>query len=204
MNYELRIKKEKEKGFTLVETLVAISIFTISLLGLMSVLASGIGGTTYAKNKIIAGYLAQEGIEYIRGMRNSFVVFELDNNGSGQNGWNNFSSINATCQLPNSCYFGDFPSSGFANSNTFSASQQWMKDLSIIHACNSGTCPQLKYDSNSGQYNYSSGANSGFTRKITTTVITANDIRVSSTVYWNQGATTFSTNLTEDLFNWVE
>ncbi|PIZ86896.1 hypothetical protein COX93_02875, partial [Candidatus Nomurabacteria bacterium CG_4_10_14_0_2_um_filter_30_12] len=54
-----------ERGFTLVETLVAISIFTVSVISLMSVLSSGITGTKFANNKIIAGYLAQEGIEYV-------------------------------------------------------------------------------------------------------------------------------------------
>ena len=50
----------KNTGFTLVETLVAISIFSMSLVALMSILGSGISDTNYAKQKIIAGYLTQE------------------------------------------------------------------------------------------------------------------------------------------------
>ena len=61
-----KLLKQKNTGFTLVETLVAISIFTISILGMLSVLASSIANTTYAKQKMVATYLAQEGIEYIR------------------------------------------------------------------------------------------------------------------------------------------
>jgi prepilin-type N-terminal cleavage/methylation domain-containing protein len=64
------------KGFTLVETLVAIAIFTMSILGLMSVMAQGISDTTYAKQKIIATYLAQEGIEYVRNMRDTEVFLQ--------------------------------------------------------------------------------------------------------------------------------
>ncbi len=63
-----------KKGFTLVETLIAISIFTLSITAMMSVLSSGISNTNIAKKKIIATYLAQEGIEYVRNMRDSAVI----------------------------------------------------------------------------------------------------------------------------------
>jgi Tfp pilus assembly protein PilV len=75
------------KGFTLVETLVAISIFTMSIIALMSVLASGISNTNYAKTKITASYLAQEGIEYARNKRDTSVLYDTI---SAQNGWNIF------------------------------------------------------------------------------------------------------------------
>ena len=57
------------EGFTLVETLVAISIFTMSILALLVILTQGIANTNYAKHKITASYLAQEGIEYARNVR---------------------------------------------------------------------------------------------------------------------------------------
>lgn len=66
--------KSFRSGFTLVETLVAISIFTMSVLGLMSVLASGLSDTSYAKQKMTATYLAQEGIEYARNLRDNAVI----------------------------------------------------------------------------------------------------------------------------------
>lgn len=74
-----------KKAFTLIETLVAISIFTVSLLGIMSVLASSISSTNYAKQKMIATYLAQEGVEYARNLRDTEVI----TNG-GPNGWSAF------------------------------------------------------------------------------------------------------------------
>ena len=74
----------KGGGFTLVETLVAISIFSVSILGIMSVLASGISHANYAKQKMIALYLAQEGIEYARNIRDTKVLFSVNN------GWGEF------------------------------------------------------------------------------------------------------------------
>ena len=79
--------KKTNKAFTLVETLVAISIFTVSLLGFMSILASSISDISYAKQKILASYLAQEGIEYARNLRDSDVISSTI---SPQDGWATF------------------------------------------------------------------------------------------------------------------
>src|SRR3989344_5745995 len=70
------------KGFTLVETLVAISIFTTSILALLVILSGSISNTNYAKQKMVATYLAQEGIEYARNLRNNAFLFST--------GWGNF------------------------------------------------------------------------------------------------------------------
>lgn len=66
---------QKNTGFTIIETLVAISIFTTSILVLLAVLTQGISNTSYAKKKIIAGYLAQEGIECIRNTRDNYILY---------------------------------------------------------------------------------------------------------------------------------
>jgi type II secretory pathway pseudopilin PulG len=76
---------KQNRGFTLVETLVAISIFTLSILAMMSVLASGISDTNYAKQKMTATYLAQEGIETMRNTRDTYVLYP--NSG---NDWDSF------------------------------------------------------------------------------------------------------------------
>ena len=100
--------QQKNKAFTLIETLVAISIFTMSILGLMSILASGISNTNYAKRKITATYLAQEGIEHVRNFRDTDVISAVD----GQTGWNNFKTKICTSNNPITDYSingSDFP-----------------------------------------------------------------------------------------------
>ncbi len=77
-------KRKRCGGFTLVETLVALSIFSVSILGLMSVLGAGLADTSYAKQKIAGTYLAQEGVEYLRNMRDTDVLTDA----SG--GWSTF------------------------------------------------------------------------------------------------------------------
>lgn len=54
---------------------MAVSIFSISILGLLVVLTQSISDTGYAKKKIAAGYLAQEGIECARNTRDNYVLY---------------------------------------------------------------------------------------------------------------------------------
>ncbi len=202
--------KNFNKAFTLVETLVAISIFTMSLLGIMSVLAGSISNTSYAKQKMTASYLAQEGIEYIRNMRDTYVLYDPVNS---QTGWNAFNaklvpSPNTLCASANGCYFDD------QKTNYTNHSQQTYKDNLIINACSSSTstCPNgaLLYDSLTGKYGYfvtSTTTNSGFTRKINLTQVVVggliNEVIISSTVYWTQGSGNYSVTFSEHLFNWI-
>lgn len=183
------------KGFSLVETLVAISIFTVSLLGIMSVLASSISHTNYAKQKMIATYLAQEGIEYMRNIRDDFVLYD---------NWSNFKDAlnQAKCDTsgnPKNCYVDD-QSLDFTDPN--------MPTTDLLKQCangGNGDCPVLRYNSITGKYGYASGGvDSGFTRIIQATYPSSDDIKISSTVSWNQGSGNYSVTFSEDLFNWVE
>ena len=81
-----KTKYNKKDGFTLVETLVALFIFSVSVITTMSVVSGGIANTNYAKNKVISEYLAQEGIEYVKNLRDSSVLYTTDT----QTGWNDF------------------------------------------------------------------------------------------------------------------
>ena len=97
-----KLFKQKNKAFTLLETLVAISIFTVSILGIMSVLASGISNANYAKQKMTASYLAQEGIEYIRNMRDTNVLYSVN---GGWNGFRDATVISITPPAPSDAGF---------------------------------------------------------------------------------------------------
>lgn len=81
IKYLLQTKKEfklYQKGFTLIETLVAISILTLATLGPLAIAAQGIQSAGYARDQITAFYLAQEGIEYIRYVRDTNSAQDLD------------------------------------------------------------------------------------------------------------------------------
>ncbi len=82
--------KSKERGFTIVETLIAISVFSFSLLAFMAVLSQGTSDINYAKKKIEATYLAQEGIEHVRNMRDNDILFTSYTGLT----WNDFKAAN--------------------------------------------------------------------------------------------------------------
>src|SRR3989338_5727397 len=190
-------KNKKNKAFTLVETLVAISIFTVSLLGLIAILAQGIADTNYAKRKIIASYLAQEGIEYIRNFRDTYVLYY--DPASTNNGWIEFNNRLIADSCDDSCYFDD-------SIVSFTDPTMPMADL-IFTPCtgNAGACMELRYDNATGKYNYDlTKTPSGYTREINMFVIDSNETEIVSTVSWTQGSGSHSVVFSESLFNWVE
>ncbi len=183
----------KNRGFTLVETLVSISIFTVSILVIISVLATGITNTNNAKKKITAAYLAQEGIEYMRNLRDTYVLYTNPNDSTA--GWNAFKTAinNSTCNTTD-CYFNA--------DNVFSFPPNNMPMTQITLSSCGGSCPELRYDSSTGRYGYT-GSLSGYNRKVRM-VVSADEVKVSSTVSWTQGSGNYSATFSESLFNWVE
>lgn len=182
--------KNNNKGFTLVEALVAISIFTVSILGLLSVLSQGIADTSYAKQKVVATYLAEEGIEYIRNMRDTFVLFDPDGH---DDGWGEFKTklLSASCDAGEGCYFDD-------SELDYTESGQPMTQIAV-DSCN-GSCPPILYTT--GRYSITNGPPSGYTRKIQLEEISDQEVKVTSTVYWTQGSGDYNISFSENLYNW--
>lgn len=67
------------KGFTLIETLVAIAVLGMAIVGPLTLAIKSIGSAAISQNQITASYLAQEAIEYIKNHR--------DNNFLQNNDW---------------------------------------------------------------------------------------------------------------------
>lgn len=63
----------KNKGFTLVETLVSIILFTIALSALLALVKDSVTSASYLKNEVVGTYLAQEAVDYIRNVRDETI-----------------------------------------------------------------------------------------------------------------------------------
>ncbi len=56
-------------AFTLLETLVAVSVLLMALLGPFSIAQQSLRSSYYARDQVTAFYLAQEGVEFVRAVR---------------------------------------------------------------------------------------------------------------------------------------
>lgn len=79
------------KGFTLLEALVAISILMVAVAAPITIAQKGLSSAVYTKDQMIASYLAQDVIEYIKNKRDEVAI---NNNYD----WNNL-EIFETCKL---------------------------------------------------------------------------------------------------------
>lgn len=187
------LDQKNNTGFTLIETLVAVSIFTVSVIALITVLANSISDTNYAKRKLDATYLAQEGIEYARNMRDTYLLYPP----AATVGWDDFKVKLSPCDTATSgsCYFDE-------QALNFTDQSQPIIDVSV-NACPLSVCPNLLYNSVTGKYNYSTGVDSGFQRKLYITNINNNEIQIVSTVSFLENNNTYEVKLSENLFNWI-
>jgi len=83
--------KETAKGFTLVETLVAIAILLLVIIGPITVAQKGIQNARYSNEQFTAVFLAQEAIEAVQELRDQVALAAYKQNGGGDT-WNWLSS----------------------------------------------------------------------------------------------------------------
>ena len=62
------------RGFTLTETMIAITILTFAVAGPLFTASRSIIAADIARDQLTASYLAQEGIEYVRMMRDNAML----------------------------------------------------------------------------------------------------------------------------------
>jgi len=164
---------QTQKGFTLVETLVAIFILTLSITGPLFIAQQSFTSAATARDRTTASFLAQEGIEYVRSVRDHNYL-------SNETNW---------LQDLNDCFLG---------SCVIDAS---VPTYPSITAC-SGTCPSLKQTS-SGFFGYESGEETKFMRTISMTQIQAHEVLLEVEVSWDYKGTTRRIIIEERLFNWL-
>ena len=174
------------RGFTLIETLVAVMILMTAIVGPLTIVQKGLNATLIAKDQITAFYLAQDAIEYVRFVRDTNKLTP------GNTDW--------------LARLDTVPMCVSADGNT-SCTIDSLDDT--ITNCPSNVCPVLYYNPasvNGGQFTYTSGAPSIFTRAVTIqTPISGNANEASTTVRvsWSDTAgKTRSVSVHENMFNW--
>lgn len=153
------------RGFTLLETIVALTVITAAMAGPISLATRGILSAKFAKNRLVAANLAQEGLELVRKLR--------DDNILAKRAWDFGIGV------------GD-----------------WQSEVRGPPALSVYSGAVLLRDVTSGVYNYLSGTDTLFRRRITITKPVANQMAVVSEVSWTEGGIARTMILQEILYNW--
>ncbi|MCK5588943.1 MAG: prepilin-type N-terminal cleavage/methylation domain-containing protein [Candidatus Pacebacteria bacterium] len=134
-------KNKKKKGFSLVEALISITILMISVAAPLKLAGDGINSTSIAEQQIVAFYLTQDAMEYVKNIKTN----------------NRLSHEDITTGL-DKCNI-DIPPNRGCRIDTVSGS---------IAMCSVGCVNGvLRFDENTGMYNYNNGnPHSIFTRQV--------------------------------------
>ncbi len=93
--------QQPNRGFSLVEVLVAISILLLVMTGPMRVLTQTTNSTTYSNQQTVAFFLAQEGLELVQLGRDNLVLGDFKDQIRGEsvepNPWQRFQVDFAAC-----------------------------------------------------------------------------------------------------------
>lgn len=168
-----------KKGFTIIESLVAIAILISVIIGATTAVQSGISSYIFSKDQIVAFYLAQEGFEQIRNLR--------DENRLAGRHW--LSGIAETTNDP--CYFG-------------SACTVSPVETSELSRCSSpGSCPNLRQDAATGFFGYNAAwPVTIYRREIELSSVNTDEVAITVTVNWLKGILTRQFKARENILNW--
>ena len=66
-----------QRGFTLVETLVAITIIALAIVGPLYAVQQSLNVSRVSRDQLVASALAQEAVEYVRSIRDGNYLYNL-------------------------------------------------------------------------------------------------------------------------------
>ncbi|MEF8847019.1 MAG: prepilin-type N-terminal cleavage/methylation domain-containing protein [Candidatus Paceibacterota bacterium] len=175
------IKTSSKSGFTLVEVLAVIFVITVGVTGVYSLMQTTMTSSNLVSNKLTATYLAQEGVELVRYVRDSNWL-EMRGDPDSTISWDQ-----------------GFPSESVDEQNYEIDYQELGKDDPDLTPCN-GVCRYLEVN-DQGYYGYNIGKDTRYKRKIAL----KNDgdkIKVKVKVIFNHQGKEYSIKVEENMYKW--
>ncbi|MBI2100531.1 MAG: prepilin-type N-terminal cleavage/methylation domain-containing protein [Candidatus Vogelbacteria bacterium] len=180
---KLKLKSHKLKaapGFTLIESLVAITVLLIGVLGPMTAATRGITDGLYAGNQLVGTYLAQEGLELLSArIDQNNKGDSLDHDGDGDQDIDDLLSSLGACKYPSFCA-------------VVFASATNLADVTFEACADASNC-EIAYHETDGFYKPYDGGGGFigpvFTRTLTVQTLTADEVLLKSEVRWRNRAT---------------
>ena len=176
----------KQSGFSLVETLVAITILSIVIVGPMTIVSSAARSTSFSSEQVTAFFLAQEGPELVEKVRNDLLLEYFANANTGNDPWADFTRT-ANGGIFRLCYKS-------VNQNGCAFSINSTGALSAPVSCSSLSDCNIYLDTTTAvsrsRYTLTATGNTltQFTRQIILEQVNANEVKVTSRVTWRSGS----------------
>ena len=182
------------KGFTLIETLIAVSILALAIAGPLVTANRAIVAAETARDQLTASYLAQEAIEYVRLMRDDefLSTYQAGTANLSVAAWTRFvsgaDSASSTSCIASTCLVDASP--GVAMS-------------AALTPCSGNSCTPLYVKNGAYTQSSSGGAvQTVFTRTLQATTISGNEERIVATVSWNFHGIPYIVTSTDHLTSW--
>ncbi len=182
------LRSMQTRGFTLIETLVAVSLLVIAIVAPMSLVSQSLTSAYYARDQVAAYSLAQEGIEAVRAVRDGNI---LSNALTG-------TSVSLLTNIPiNQNFTVDARLSGGSG----------------LSSCGIGLCPVLQVDPAGSLYGYGPGWTSTKFRRTVNAQYRGpaainggqDEIRVTVTIRWETSTgRTREFKMYSNMYRWVE
>ncbi|QQG38227.1 MAG: prepilin-type N-terminal cleavage/methylation domain-containing protein [Candidatus Kaiserbacteria bacterium] len=168
------------RGFTLIETLVAVSLLSVAIVAPMSLTGRSLAAAYYARDQVTAFHLAQEGIESVRHARDHNILLN---------------ALGTPADL-----LAGIPSTTGDPFTVDTTNNDAMALCNPLEAC-----PALR--TNGELYGYNEDWNSTrFTRSISAVFVdgSTDEVKVNVVVSWQSGAfQSRSVTISENLYRWV-
>ena len=163
------LNNKKSQGFTLLEVIVAIFLITVGVGGSLALINQTLSAAQILPQKLIASYLAQEGIEIAKNIRDSNLL-KIRQGLEGVNWDSGLTGCASGCEA-------DF------NDPALSPNDRYLKI-------------------GNGFYNYDSGQDVIFKRKMTITPEGVDILKVLVEVSWQERGRTHKVKAQANLYKW--
>lgn len=170
------VTNSTNKGFTLLEVIAAIFILTVGIGSAFTLISQTLSAVSLVRERLIASYLVQEGIEIVRNIRDGNW---LEQRTASTTPWDDGLDV------------GDWQADYLSQNLTTYPSY----DTSPLF---------LNIDANNDFYSYSSGSPTFFKRKISIEESSTSTIKVEVNVEWTEKGRTHNFKALEYLTNWYE